>query len=113
MHEWKYRVTFHGQDPFNSGDAKSWFEFYKMGNGVTSIPVDRELEAGDRVWFLLDGRPMAGATVIKVDYNICWNCYEAYYDSDNMVSSKEMPSMLHFYDLPAVDSSIGGITCPK
>lgn len=92
MRNWMYAMVSRAPDPINSGDTKSWFEFYKMDAGVTCVPVDREdIKEGDVIWFLMDGKCVGGGEVSQVSYNIHIGKYEAYYDSSNLLSPDSMP----------------------
>jgi hypothetical protein len=83
-------MTSDAPDPVNSGDTKSWFEFYKTKAGIVHVPVNEELAPGDMLWFLMDGKPVGGASILKCDFNIATGKYDAYYDSDNMLEGDSM-----------------------
>lgn len=79
--------------PAGHGDTKSWFEYYKVGNGPhTFVPfpfgsiVEDELPSpGDRLWFAMDGF-LTGVTAITSTETGCFadSKLEVYYDSDKI-----------------------------
>jgi hypothetical protein len=80
--------------PAGRGDIKSWFEFYKVGNGPhTFIPFPHDSIAeedlpsvGDILWFAMDGF-LTGVTKITsvTEGSLLSNKLEVYYDSDKIV----------------------------
>lgn len=62
-----------GEDPapVGDGDTKSWFCFYKWEiEGENYVPRKSpflEASAGDMLWFVLDGRLMGGAPLLRVE----------------------------------------------
>jgi hypothetical protein len=81
-------------DPVGRGDIKSWFEYYKMGNGpgtfvpfpAGSIAQEDLPSAGDTLWFAMDGF-LIGVTKITgvLEGSLMSDKLEVYYDSDQIV----------------------------
>lgn len=80
--------------PTGRGDTKSWFEFYKIGNGphtfvpfpVDSVASDEYPTPGDTLWFAMDGF-LTGVTKITEMQagSLLSSALEVYYDSDKIV----------------------------
>lgn len=93
MKNWTYWLTESKKDPVNSGDSVSWFRFYKMGEGVTHVPVIEDVSVGDVLWIFLNHRCAGGVVVTRVDYNIGTDRYEAYFDSNDFEPRSQCPSV--------------------
>jgi len=71
-----YAICMVGQDkdPINSGTTASWFFYYKWRPGEDDevffpIPEDAvpAIQANDVVWFVLDGKVVGNATLLRVE----------------------------------------------
>ena len=92
MTYWKYSIE--GKDPTNSGDAKSWFDFYKIDNGETSVIITKHSskpEPGDHIWFFINSVSVGRAIISKVDYHPLSDGWEVYYDSNKLVDDRAIP----------------------
>lgn len=80
--------------PAGHGDIKSWFEYYKMGNGpdtfvpfpAGSIAQEDLPSAGDTLWFAMDGFLTGVTKITSINEGSFMNDkLEVYYDSDKIV----------------------------
>jgi len=80
--------------PAGRGDTKSWFEYYKMGNGphtfvpfpVDSIGEDEHPSAGDALWFAMDDFLIGVTQVTGIQAgSLLSSALEVYYDSDKIL----------------------------
>jgi hypothetical protein len=91
MH-WLYEMVGDSRDPTNNGRTKTWFEYYKVNNGYTSVTLDtNDAIPGDVLWFVMDGKVLGRVFVDKVSYNIVMDGYEAYYDSNSIIKEGAPP----------------------
>lgn len=67
----EYVMTGVDPAPAGDGDTKTWFEYYKWNSdGETYVPVKfpfKAAEAGDFLWFVMDGKILGGATILRVE----------------------------------------------
>jgi hypothetical protein len=80
--------------PVGRGDTKSWFEFYKVGNGPhvfvpfppESVAEEEHPTLGDTLWFAMDGFLTGVTKVTSVQAgSLLSAALEVYYDSDKIV----------------------------
>ena len=80
--------------PAGRGDTKSWFEYYKVGNGphtfvpfpAASIEEEEPPNVGDNVWFSMDGFLTGVAKITDVQLgSLMSSAVEVYYDSDKII----------------------------
>lgn len=74
--------------PMAGGDEVSWLKYYKLDPevGLTWVPVAEGLvEAGDRLWFVLDGWVTAYVTIDYVTDDAMNSRSEAHYDAAKLI----------------------------
>lgn len=112
-----YIMTGVAPAPAGDGDTKSWFEYYKWNNGgETYVPVRfpfKEAEAGDFLWFVMDGKVLGGASILRVETPpLPTQRQELWFDSSTIrvFPLGALPSEL---DLDALGDDLLALTVPR
>jgi hypothetical protein len=102
MRDIVYAMCGDSPSPQGGGDTRSWFFYYKMRLDEPELfmPLSgtetAKIEEGARIWFVLDGRLVACAPVLRLVEDSFNNTYELWYRGSELTKlDHELSTELH------------------
>lgn len=92
MNTYVYSMKSDDPAPATGGDTRSWFYYYKWdvgGDAYVPFPQEslansEEPQAGDLLWFFMDGKPLGYVHVDFVSSGFSTDAVELHYDTDKI-----------------------------